>query len=285
MTSINRNWNVLNWNIRGIIDRSKWLALRNKITESNCDVICLQETKRASFDSRYIRNFYPRRINKFEFLPSVGASGGLFIAWNDTIFAGEKVFQNDFSLSIRFISKISGDSWILTNIYGPCQGPKRVFFLDWIKNIQMPDDTKWMLMGDFNYIRYPSNRNGSGGNFSDMLNFNEAINSLALIESPLKGRIFTWSNMQDAPLLEKLAWVFTSEAWTNHYPNTISLPLARLVSNHVPFLIQVGTHIPKATVIRFENFWMEIEDFKDFVKQTGSKKYTSQTVLKDFLQN
>ena len=65
---------------------------------------------------------------------------------------------------------------ILSNIYGPCIADKREEFLDWLSHIDMPPDTKWILMGDFNYIRYPSNRNREGGNFNDMMNFNEAIN-------------------------------------------------------------------------------------------------------------
>jgi hypothetical protein len=140
-------------------------------------------------------------------------------------------------------------------------------FLDWFKQIQMPDDMQWIIMGDFNYIRYPSNRSRSGGNFSDMIKFNEAINSLALVEIPLKGRNFTWSNMQTAPLLEKLDWVFTSEAWTSQYPNTVVLPLAKPVSDHIPCLVQIGTHIPRAKIFRFENYCLHIEGFKDIVRQ------------------
>jgi hypothetical protein len=37
-----------------------------------------------------------------------------------------------------------------------------------------------------------------------MLLFNRIISQLDLVEIPLKGRAFTWSNMQDNPLLEKL---------------------------------------------------------------------------------
>lgn len=80
---MNRDWNILNWNIRGINDPMKWTALANKIEESQCSIVCLQETKKESFDSSYIKNFCPRRIAKFAFLPSVGASGGLLIAWNE----------------------------------------------------------------------------------------------------------------------------------------------------------------------------------------------------------
>uniref|UniRef100_A0A8R7QBN0 Endonuclease/exonuclease/phosphatase domain-containing protein n=1 Tax=Triticum urartu TaxID=4572 RepID=A0A8R7QBN0_TRIUA len=82
ITSMNTNWNILNWNIRGINSKDKWTAISNKIEESGCAILCLQETKKENFDASYIKNFCPRRINKFEFTPSVGASGGLLVAWN-----------------------------------------------------------------------------------------------------------------------------------------------------------------------------------------------------------
>ena len=153
-------------------------------------------------------SFCPRKLNKYDYIPSIGASGGIITIWNDNLFAGETLFKNEYSISIGFTSKQTGDSWILTNIYGPCQDDRRQYFIQWLQDIDMPIDTKWMIMGDFNYIRYPHNRNIQGGNTSDMLQFNEAINSLGLVEIPLKGRSFTWSNMQDAPLLQKLDWIF-----------------------------------------------------------------------------
>jgi hypothetical protein len=75
----NRLWKILNWNLRGINSEKKWLALASKISKSNCDIVCLQETKRELFDIQYLRNFCPKKFNKFEYLPSVGASGGLII--------------------------------------------------------------------------------------------------------------------------------------------------------------------------------------------------------------
>jgi hypothetical protein len=37
-----------------------------------------------------------------------------------------------------------------------------------------------------------------------MLNFNEAISALDLLEIPLHGLSFTWSNRQREPLLQRL---------------------------------------------------------------------------------
>jgi hypothetical protein len=52
----------------------------------------LQETKRENFDSKYLRNFCPKKFNKFVFVPSVGASGGLIIIWNESLFKGALEF-------------------------------------------------------------------------------------------------------------------------------------------------------------------------------------------------
>lgn len=262
-----RNWNILNWNIRGINDPKKWDAISNKIEETACSILCLQETKSELFDTSYIRKFCPRNITKFEFVPSDGASGGLLVAWNEQLFSGQVFHQNDFSLSIKFTCKISGTDWTLTNIYGPCQQEARHDFLNWFQNFQIDDDENWMVLGDFNYIRYPHNRNRVGGSLNDMFLFNEAMNSQALVEIPLKGKNFTWSNMQEAPLLEKLDWCFTSEAWTLSFPSTMAIPLAKTTLDHIPILIKIGTTIPKAQLFRFENFWLQHPQFKEVVKQ------------------
>ena len=113
------SWNILNWNVRGVNSSDKWLAIRQKIEESAACIVCIQGTKREVFDLAYIHNFCPQRYNKFEFLPSVGASGGILTAWNASLFNGELIFQNKFSLTVQFTCKTSHNSWVLTNIYGP----------------------------------------------------------------------------------------------------------------------------------------------------------------------
>lgn len=261
-----KSWNVLNWNVRGLNDKSKWLAIRNKIEESNCAIICLQETKRETIDLHYIRNFCPKRFSNFEYLPSVGASGGLLIAWNESIFSGQLEFSNEFSISVKLSSVHNNESWYLTNVYGPCESARKTAFINWFQNISMPDDVDWLVLGDFNYIRYPDNRNKEGGSFSDMNDFNAAISALALVEIPLKDRVYTWSNMQHAPLLEKLDWIFSSESWTLKYPSTLAYSLAKPLSDHVPYVVQIQTDIPKSTLFMFEDFWLLHPSFKDTVK-------------------
>jgi exonuclease III len=51
---------VLCWNVRRLNSDSKQRDVRNKIDESECDIICLQETKCEVFDWRLISKFLPQ---------------------------------------------------------------------------------------------------------------------------------------------------------------------------------------------------------------------------------
>jgi exonuclease III len=133
-----RSWRILSWNIRGINSEGKWDAIRSKVAESGCDIICLQVTKRESFDSQYFRNFCPPSFDSFEFIPSVGASRGSIIIWKAHNFVGSLAFQNSFGQSVEFVCRLTGEHWILTNIYAPCTPEGKLDFLNWFKYIEMP---------------------------------------------------------------------------------------------------------------------------------------------------
>jgi exonuclease III len=75
-----RSWRILCWNVRGLNSENRQRDVRSKIDESGCDIICTRETWKQSFDKDFIRNFCHRKFNRFEVLPSVGASGVLLLS-------------------------------------------------------------------------------------------------------------------------------------------------------------------------------------------------------------
>jgi hypothetical protein len=253
-----RKWRVLCWNVRGLNSEARQRAVRSKIEESNYSIICLQETKCASFDHKFIRKFCPKRFDCFAFVPSYGASGGILVIWNSAIFTGTLRKIKKFGIVIDFSSMHTNVSWTLVNVYGPCKGVERDNFISWLYNLQIPPSQNWLLLGDFNFIRTSRNRNNPGGNINDMFIFNEIIGHLNLIELPLKGRSFTWSNMQNDPLMEQLDLFFTTTNWTIEFLNTLVLPLAKLASDHIPCVVDIDTIIPKAKIFRFESFWVQL---------------------------
>lgn len=133
--ALRKSWNVLCWNVRGINSEGKWESIRNKIVESQCDIVCIQETKREVFDLPFIKLFCPPPFDSFCFLPSVGASGGMLVVWKGAVFSGTEVSSNSFAILIQFTSLHNNESWLLTNIYGSCNANGKTAFLDWFANI------------------------------------------------------------------------------------------------------------------------------------------------------
>ena len=249
----NKSWNLLSWNVRGLNSDKKWNSIRNKIMESKSEIICLQETKKETFDINFIRNLCPLDFDSLEFLPSVGASGGILVVWKSNASMGQLIFKNSYAISIEFTSKINNDSWVLTTVYAPCTPIGKKEFLEWFREIQMPPEKDWLIVGDFNLIRRPEDRNRDGADVNEMFLFNEAIDKLGLIELPLHGRLFTWTNKHFPPLLERLDWFFTSASWTINYPNTLVKTLVMETSDHWPCIVEISTRIPQSKIFRFEN--------------------------------
>jgi exonuclease III len=162
------NWNVLNWNIRGLNDDNKCFAVRQKIEESCCSVFCIQETKLETVTALHLKKLAPKRFSNFAFSPSIGASGGILIGWNESLFQGTIREINAFSVTVEFLFRLSVEGWILFAIYGPCHGPDRVVFIRWLSNLCISPGDNCMLIGDFNFFRSADDRNKLGGNVSDM---------------------------------------------------------------------------------------------------------------------
>jgi len=78
--------------------------------------------------------------------------------------------------------------------------------------------------------------------------------------------------MQEEPLLEQLDWFFTSVNWTSDFPNSMVTPLARPTSDHVPCRVSIETKIPRASIFRFENFWVSHSSFLSTVQNSWNQQ-------------
>lgn len=130
---------IIFWNIRGVNFQEKWDAIKDKISESACQVLCLQEIKKESFDIFYIKKFCPRNIDQFAFSPSNGASGGLLTAWNSSIFYGSVIQYNSYAITVKLICRLDNKSFHVTNIYGPSHSAQKLGFVTWLMNLDTSD--------------------------------------------------------------------------------------------------------------------------------------------------
>ena len=134
--------------------------------------------------------------------------------------------------------------------------------------------------GDFNIIRYSLEKNKSGGVqiFSDM--FNTLFNFHELREIVMSGGIYTWSNNQDDPVLEKLERILVSRDWESIFPNSLVKRLPREISYHSPLILSSG---PCKTIkhleFKFELSWFSNPDFLPFVEKIWKKHCNASSTL------
>ena len=126
--------------------------LANKVNESNCNILCLQETKKEHFDSAYIRKYSPRGLNQFAYKESVGSSGGIITIWSGNAFTRRTISQSKFQLTVELKCNLSSKTIYITNVYSPCTTEGMQEFVDWFLHLDSDIYELWMIVGDFNMI-------------------------------------------------------------------------------------------------------------------------------------
>jgi hypothetical protein len=188
-------------------------------------------------------------------------SSGLLTVWSDTLFSRTVIHSTTNVLTLQFTCWLSSQTFFISNVYCPSNSSEKVFFVNRLKDVDTEALKVWLILGDFNLVRSSENRSALGVVDSEILIFNDLISSHNWIALPFTSRSFTRSNMQMPPLLVKLDWVFCSTDWLMAYPNSVVQPLSRPISDHVPYVTQFSSGIPRVSVFRFENYWADFASF------------------------
>jgi hypothetical protein len=81
----------------------------------------------------------------------------------------------------------------------------------------------WCIGGDFNVVCFPSERLGDRRMSSAMWEFSDFISDLGLLDLPLLGGNFTWSNNQEFPYMSRLDRFLVSTDWDDQF-STLARP-------------------------------------------------------------
>jgi len=98
-----------------------------------------------------------------------------------------------------------------------------------------------------------------------MMEFSDFIFEQDLMDLPLVGRPFTWSNNQEIPSWSRLDRFFVSPNWEVKFSGSLQKRLPRLCSNHFPILLDCGGVHWGPKPFKFENMWLKAEGFVDRV--------------------
>ena len=108
--------------------------------------------------------------------------------------------------------------------------------------------------------------------------FNSIINTFCLREVDMNGGIYTLSNNQHNPTLEKLDRILMSSSWERQFPLTFVRKLTKEILDHSPLLLNTEDFIPNSVrkgEFRFDLNWLKNPEFIPLVTKVWMKPVKS----------
>jgi mannosylglycoprotein endo-beta-mannosidase len=258
---------VLNSNVRGLNDGAKRASVRTFLERLSCSVVCLQETKLASLSDAICREIAGPCLDGHAALDADGTRGGILLLWRTDVFSVSSVDCRSFSITANLVPVDGSPSWTITTVYGPHDEPRKQSFLNEIIDIHNSVQGPWLIIGDFNLIKDAKDKNNLNIDRRWMSRFRTALNTSNLIEIPLIGRKYTWSNEQQPPTLVRLDRAFCTADWELRFAAAKLLPQSTRFSDHCPLLLVNDGLVKTGRRFRFEAYWQFVEGFGEVVTQ------------------
>jgi hypothetical protein len=116
--------------------------------------------------------------------------------------------------------------------------------------------------GDFNVIRFLSERSRGRRISAAMREFSDFIFEKGLMDLPLTGGLCTWSNTQSWSRIDRF---LISPDWEARYPEALQKRLLCLCSDHFSIVLACGRNKGGRKSFKFENMWLKEEGFVERV--------------------
>ncbi|CAN6218645.1 unnamed protein product [Urochloa humidicola] len=204
----------------------------------------------------------PTKSFIWHWLPACGRSGGILCGFKIDNFDLVAWEEGEFSVQATVRDKKTNGILTLATVYGPAHDDKKEQFLTELAQICSNRTTPLIIGGDFNILRFGSEKNKKfeGSKMTDI--FNLIINTYGLRDLDMVGGKYTWSNNQANPTLERLDRVLMNEAWEKVFPLTNLRKIPRSVSDHNPLLL-CSDQGQKARNMQFcfETSWIKHHEF------------------------
>ncbi|XP_039165306.1 uncharacterized protein LOC120291688 [Eucalyptus grandis] len=261
------------WNIRGMVDSTRQAEIRNFITSNHLCCVGLVEIKvpqdRFNSISEDLLRGWCWTAN-YDFFPR----GRIWVGWDPM-----RVKFETFSLSKQAIhgnleTLDSGVACCVSFVYGDHSfSLRRPLWEDIIMKSTHLRDTPWLVLGDFNAIKDPSDRVGGSEDWLPCFNeFGQCLEQAELEDLRFVGFRYTWTTSSGhTRKARKIDGVLVNAKWSLDLSYSEASFLPPGISDHSPMVVKIlnPTHTRKP--FKFFDFWMKHPEFKEIVSQVWNE--------------
>jgi len=257
---------ILMWNIRGLNAIEKRLKIRGLLRDWKADIVCLVETKMTVISREVVRSLWGCYHVDWCYLGANGALGGILLMLDRRVV--EKVEECVGRSTVACSLRNSGDNvvWAFVGVYGPNDDRDRRDLWVELAGLMSLWELPWCIGGDFNVVRFPSERSSGASYSATMEEFSDFIFMHNLVDLPLVDGQFTWSNNQEDQIWSKINRFLVSSEWEERFPDVSQRRLPRLLSDHFSLFLDCGAPRGGNRYFKFENMWLNYEGFVEQVK-------------------
>ena len=223
---------IIVWNVCGLGGREKKRCLRNLGRKFNLDILGILETKLENLNDFTITAIWGHHPRVWYVVLSLGLSGGDIMYIPDLFCVSScSVVMNGRILHVEGIFTQFNLDCLVSFVYALNVGNLKNELWKYLVTFRDSVSKPWCLVGDFNETLFPSDRKGSSQITSSMKRFKNCIDCCDLIELPLNGRKFTWSQGNAASRIDR---IFLSGDWLQPFPSSTLFGLSKYSSDHRP---------------------------------------------------
>ena len=260
---------LANWNIRGVNPPHKQRDLRSLISSNNISLFGLNETKVSEENSTSIaaellwgwQHFFNYQSHQ---------NGRIWVCWNPDIVEVTIVTVTDQMIhtKVKIIQKQI--TFLASFVYGLHTRREQATLWHSLQEVADSDNTPWVVLGDFNVVRKPEEREGGS------LVWTEACEDLerCCMEAQLddlrfSGHYLTWSRGEgENYLARKLDRVLVNHVWLETFVEAEARFLPPGLSDHSPMIVSMGLPLLKRkSFFKFFDLWTESPLFMDIVEK------------------
>jgi hypothetical protein len=127
-------------------------------------------------------------------LASKVLQGGILIMWDRRVVEKVEEWVGCFTVACSFRSISDDLTWAFVGVYGPNRDNDRLMLWEELSCLMDRWEVPWCIGGDFNAIRFSSERLGGVRYAASMEAFSQFIFDKGLLDIPMMGGQFSWSN-------------------------------------------------------------------------------------------